>query len=86
MDKDFLRDVCTTPEEVQSPFLKLLLLLAFLLLILQFIKVDSAIRYYEKLLRRNIALRKVIGPGIEYYIKVGKNIIKSIFQNVQGDF
>ena len=33
-------------------------------------KVDSGISYYNKLLRRNVILRRVIGEDLDYYIQV----------------
>ena len=44
-------------------------------------QVEAAISYYEKLLRRNVLLRRILGEKMEYYIQVGAVSCSLIDQN-----
>jgi len=43
-------------------------------------QIDSGISYYDKLLRRNVILRRVIGKEMDYYIQESGEYVPMIYQ------
>ena len=43
-------------------------------------EVDAGISYYNKILKRNVLLRRIIGEGMEYYIQESGEYVPLFYQ------
>ena len=43
-------------------------------------EVDAGVNYYNKMLKRNVLLRRIIGEGMEYYIQESGEYVPLFYQ------